>query len=166
MPTIRELLRELEQEGEATRRVLERLPEDRLDWRPHERSQTLGQLALHIANIPGAIAEISTRPFDVNTPIPRPEPRSRAEVLEALERSLARARAVLSETDDAALELPWRMMDGEREVGSIPRGDFLRSTMLNHWYHHRGQLTVYYRETGTPVPAIYGDSADERFMPG
>lgn len=166
MPMIAELLRELEQEGRATRRVLERVPEDRLDWKPHERSLSLGQLALHVANIPGAIAEISTRSFDVKTVIPRPHPRDRAELLRTLEESLARTRTLLSAMDDASLELPWRMMDGEREVASIPRGGLLRSTMLNHWYHHRGQLTVYLRQTGAPVPAIYGDSADERFLPG
>jgi uncharacterized damage-inducible protein DinB len=166
MPRVVELLRELEQEGEATRRVLERVPEDRLDWKPHERSLSLGQLALHVALIPGAIAEISTRSFDVNTVIPRPRPADRAELLRTLDESLGKARAILSGMDDAALELPWRMVDGEREVASVPRGDFLRSTMLNHWYHHRGQLTVYFRQTGAPVPAIYGDSADERMLAG
>jgi uncharacterized damage-inducible protein DinB len=163
--TIPEILQELEQEAQGTRRVLERVPEDQLHWRPHPKSMTLGQLAMHIANLPGAIAEISTAPFDVNTPIPRPEAESGAQLLSVFEASLARARQALGAMTDGDLSLPWRMMNGERELWSIPRAAFLRSVMLNHWYHHRGQLTVYLRQTGVPLPAIYGDSADERPMP-
>jgi uncharacterized damage-inducible protein DinB len=160
--TIDDLLQELEQEAAATRRVLERVPHDRLDWKPHDKSMTLGQLALHVANLPGAIAEISTRSFDVKTVIPRPSARSTAELLGVLDQSLARARTLLGAMDDADLASPWRMVNGDREVGSVTRGELLRSTMLNHWYHHRGQLTVYLRQTGALVPPIYGDSADEK----
>jgi len=166
MMTVNDILQELEQEAQATRRVLEQLPENRLQWKPHSKSMSLGQLALHVANIPGAIADISTASFDVGTPIPRPEADSTAQVLETFEASLVRARQVLGAMNDAGLSLPWRMMQGERELWSIPRGAFLRSVMLNHWYHHRGQLTVYLRQTGASVPAVYGDSADERVMPG
>src|SRR5919199_1083709 len=102
MLTVQDLLQELEQEAQTTRRVLERVPEDRLDWRPHAKSMTLGQLAMHVATIPVRIAELSTRPsFDVNTPIPRPSAVSTAELLDAHERSVSRARAVLAEMDDA-----------------------------------------------------------------
>ena len=167
MATIEELLQELEQEAQATRRVLERVPDDRLDWRPHDRSLTLGQLAMHVATLPGALAELSTRAtFDVGTEIPRPGARSAAELLATLDRSVAEARAVLGGMNDGALDTPWRMVSGAREVGAVPRGAFLRSVLFNHWYHHRGQLTVYLRQTGAPVPAIYGDSADERALPG
>ena len=166
MLTIADLLEELDEEAVATKRVLERVPEDRLDWRPHEKSLTLGQLALHVAVVPAAIAEASTRDFDVKTVIPRPQPENLAQVLAALEGSVTRARALLSAMDDASLKLPWRMVNGEQEVASVPRGKLLRSTLLNHWYHHRGQLTVYLRQTGAAVPAIYGDSADEKNLPG
>jgi len=160
--TINDLLQELDQETRATRRVLERVPEDRLDWRPHEKSMTLGQLAMHVATLPAAIAEISTRTeFDVNTQIPRPSATSASELVTTLDQSVARARTLLGGMDDAALASPWRMVSGGREVAAMPRGALLRSVMLNHWYHHRGQLTVYLRETGARVPAIYGASADE-----
>ncbi len=142
--------------------MLERVPDDRLDWKPHAKSMTLGQLAMHVANLPGAIAEISTRSFDVKTVIPRPSATSTAELLVVLEESLARARTLLGAMDDAALASPWRMVNGDQEVGAVPRGGFLRSIMLNHWYHHRGQLTVYLRQTGALIPPIYGDSADEK----
>jgi uncharacterized damage-inducible protein DinB len=127
---------------------------------------SLGQLAMHVANIPGRIAEISTASFDASTPIPRPEADSTAQVLEAFEASMVQARQVLRAMSDSELSSPWRMMQGDRELWSIPRGAFLRSVMLNHWYHHRGQLTVYLRQNGASLPAVYGDSADERVMPG
>jgi uncharacterized damage-inducible protein DinB len=167
MPHIEELLQELDEETRNTRRVLERVPEDRLEWRPHPKSLTLGQLAMHVATLPGALAGISMQPsFDVRTPIPRPGAASRAELLQVLERSVADAKAILRKLDEPALATPWRMVSGDREVGAVPRGAFLRSVMLNHWYHHRGQLTVYLRQTGALVPAIYGDSADEKMMQG
>jgi len=160
--TIDDILQELEEEARMTRRVLARVREDQLGWTPHEKSMTLGQLAMHVASVPGAIAGISTQPtFDVKTEIPRPSATSVAELLTVFDESVARAKAILGEMDDAALLSPWRMVDGDREVAVIPRGALLRSVMLNHWYHHRGQLTVYLRQTGSLVPAIYGPSADE-----
>ncbi len=165
MLTIDDLVQELEHEAQATRRVLERVPQEKLHWKPHPKSMTLGQLAMHVANLPGAIAEISTRPsFDVQTPIPRPDANSTSEVLRAFDESMGRARAHLRSMKDAELAIPWRMMNGNQELWAIPRAAFLRSVMLNHWYHHRGQLTVYLRETGALVPAVYGDSADEKVM--
>ena len=165
MLTVSDIVQELEQESQATRRVLERVPSDQLQWRPHPKSMTLGQLAMHIASVPGAIAEISRIPFDVKTPIPRPGATSTGEILARFEESLARAKSILQAMNDTELAAPWRMMDGERELWSLPRGAFLRSVLLNHWYHHRGQLTVYLRQTGASVPAVYGDSADEKAIP-
>ncbi len=160
MTTINALLQELDQEAQTTLRVLERVPENKLEWRPHEESMTLGQLAMHVANLPGAIAELSTLlTFDVK--IPLPGAKSVAELTGALEQSLTKARTLLGAMDDAALASPWRIVDGDREFATLPRGALLRSTMLNHLYHHRGQLTVYLRLTGASVPAIYGASADE-----
>ena len=164
--TIADLLLELEQEAQATRRILERVPDERLDWTPHQKSMTLGQLAMHIANIPGAIAGVSREDFDVDRVIPRPPAASTGQILQTLDESLARARSVLHATDDAELLSPWRMMKGEEVIFAITRGELLRSVMLNHWYHHRGQLTVYLRLLGVAVPAIYGDSADEKVFPG
>ena len=157
-----DLLREFEQELTTTRRVLEQVPADKLRWQPHEKSMTLGQLAWHIATVPGAIAELATQDsFDVNTQIPRPNPETVVEVLDAFEESNAKVRAVLPKIGDSDLGLKWRMMNGDQELMAITRGQLLRSVMLNHWYHHRGQLTVYLRQVGAMVPAVYGASADE-----
>ena len=165
MVTIQELVQELEHETDATRRTLERVPNDQLDWRPHPRSLTMGQLAMHVATLAGALAEISTAPaFEVGAPIPRPTATSTAELLATLERSVAQAKAVLLDMGDAGLATPWRMHHNGKEIGSMPRSAFLRSVLFNHWYHHRGQLTVYLRQTGATVPAIYGPSADEQPM--
>lgn len=123
---------------------------------------TLGQLSLHIAMLPGAIAELSTRtPFNVNFEVPRPEAASCEELLGTLERSLAKAKTLLEEMTDADLAAPWQGISGDRVVMEVSRGELLRSLMLNHFYHHRGQLSVYLRLVGAPVPAIYGASADE-----
>lgn len=163
--TIEEIIGELDQESDNTRKILERVPPDHLGWRPHEKSMTMGQLAFHVAKIPGAIAEISAQPsFDVTFRVPRPEATSVSELLETLTESVGQAKAILNKMTDADLGTPWRMMNGEQELFAIPRGAFLRSVMLNHWYHHRGQLTVYLRQTGALLPAIYGDTADEKPM--
>jgi uncharacterized damage-inducible protein DinB len=163
MLTREDILQELDREAVTTRRVLERVPEDKLDWRPHEKSFSLGQLAMHIATLPGALAQVSTmESFQVKpNGIPRPSASSTAELLGALDQSLVKAHEIVGAMDDEALATPWKMVDGERVLLTIPRSAFLRSIMLNHWYHHRGQLTVYLRQTGAPVPAVYGPSADE-----
>ena len=160
--TIAELLHELEHEARNTRRALERVPDDKLDWRPHEKSMSLGQLAMHVATIPGNIARLGERDsFDASTRVPRPGAASAAELVQKLDESVAEAKRILGAMDDAVLARPWRMTHGERELMAMPRGALLRNVMLNHWYHHRGQLTVYLRQVGARVPALYGDSADE-----
>jgi uncharacterized damage-inducible protein DinB len=122
---------------------------------------SLGQLALHVATVPGGVAQIALQsPF----PLPefkQPSAASAAELIPALEQSVAKAHEIIRTMDDAALANIWRAMDGEREVMALPVGALLRSIMLNHWYHHRGQLSVYLRQLGVPVPSIYGPSADE-----
>ncbi len=162
MLTIDDILAELEHEADATRRVLERVPDEWLDWRPHPVSLTVGQLAMHVATLPGALAEVAARDtFPAGFVVPRPTAGSADELLAALERSLDRARDILSGMDEAALAAPWRLVEGEEEVVALPRRQVIRAILLNHWYHHRGQLTVCLRLAGAPVPAIYGDSADE-----
>lgn len=152
MATVAELLQELDQEAQTTRRVLERVPEEQLDWRPHEKSMTLGQLALHIATLPGGIAEISTWPsFDIAIEHPRPSATSTAELLAALDESVTRARTVLGGMEDAALATPWKLVNGGQEIMTIPRAGLLRTIMLK-----------YLRQLGVPLPPIYGPSADER----
>ena len=161
MSNIEALVQELEHETQTTRRVLERVPGDCLDWKPHDRSMSLGQLALHVATVPGAIAEIARQSPFVLPEFKQPSATSAAELIPALDQSVARAREILRTMDDAALGNTWRMVHGDRELMALPVGAVLRSLMLNHWYHHRGQLSVYLRQVGAPVPSIYGPSADE-----
>jgi uncharacterized damage-inducible protein DinB len=162
MALIEGMLRELEQEAQTTRRVLERVPEDKLNWRPHEKARTLGELALHVAIVPGNVAEFVSAESPVQAPqFADPSPKKASELVPALEESIAKARKLLGGMDDDALNATWRMMQGDRELIAVPRVAMLRSIMLNHWYHHRGQLSVYLRELDIPIPSIYGPSADE-----
>ena len=162
MALIDGMLQEFEQETQTTRRVLERVPDNQLAWRPHEKARTLGELALHVAMVPGAVAELVASPSPAQAPqFTDPSPKSASELVPALDHSIAKVREVLGGMNDAALMATWRLMHGDRELLAMPRAAMLRSVMLNHWYHHRGQLTVYLRELGVPIPSIYGPSADE-----
>ncbi len=156
------ILMELDQEAGATRRVLERVPDGKLSWRPHPKSMSLGQLALHVATTPGAVAGLASGDgLDSPPAFAQEEARSRQQVLEAFERSLADARALVGALDDARASSTWSMSRGGQVLMSLPRVALLRAIMLNHWYHHRGQLTVYLRLLDVPVPSVYGPSADE-----
>ena len=156
------LIAELEQEAHATRRVLERVPQAKLSWKPHPKSFSLGQLALHVAQTPGMVAALS-----MNDTIPEPpkfvqaEAATAAELGPALAASLAQAKQILSGFDDAAMKATWRLLYDGQELMALPRAAMLRTIMLNHWYHHRGQLLVYLRMHDVPLPAVYGRSADE-----
>ena len=160
---------ELDQEAVSTRRVLERVPADKLDWQPHPKSMKLGQLALHIANLPGAFARMGRLDsFDASQArFSPPMPQSAGEILSTLNASVADARAFLSELDDQTAFAPWRFTNGERELFTLPKLGLVRNLMFNHMYHHRGQLVVYLRLLDIPVPSVYGPTADENpFMPG
>src|SRR5262249_37144946 len=125
------LLQELEQEAQTTRRVLERVPDNQLSWRPHAKSRTLGQLALHIAMVPGGVAELFTGPSGAQAPqFADPIPASAAELIPALDDSIAKAKRLVGRMDDAALVEPWTLMRGDREVFTVPRVALLRSIML------------------------------------
>lgn len=158
-----EMIQELDQEAQTTRRVLERVPDAHLGWRPHAKARTLGELALHIAMVPGAVAALAAQP----SPAPAPEfgadpsPARAADLLPALDQSIADAKRTLAGLDDDAMRETFRLVAGDRELFAIPRAALLRSVMLNHWYHHRGQLSTYLRQLGVALPSIYGPSADE-----
>ena len=154
---------ELLQEAQATRRLLERVPPEKLAWRPHERSMTLGQLALHVATIPRDLTQLAQADeFDAaKANFNPPAPESAAELVAALDRSLDLAADYLAALDSAQAMTPWRLTLHGQEVFSMPRLALLRSFLLNHWYHHRGQLTVYLRLLDVPLPVIYGRTADE-----
>ena len=162
MPTIHEFVQELDQEAPATRRLLERVPDDRLDWRPHAKSMALGALAAHLASLPRAIVDLARQAtFDASQTRPRPAATNSAELVRTFDENVAYAKEQLSAMSDADLALPWKMVMGDRVVLEITRGAVLRSILFNHSYHHRGQLTVYLRENDVPLPPVYGPSADE-----
>jgi uncharacterized damage-inducible protein DinB len=155
--------KEFSEEVATTKRVLDRVPVDKLSWKPHERSMSLGQLALHIASVPGGIAKI-TKPdtFDVSkSDFNPPMPESMNEVHAAFEQSVRDVEQTLTETTEETAQADWHLMVGDKELVSMPRVSVWRSLMLNHWYHHRGQLAVYLRLLDVPVPSIYGPSADQ-----
>jgi uncharacterized damage-inducible protein DinB len=163
MAVIDGMLQELEHEAQTTRRVLARVPGHQLGWRPHQKARTLGELALHVATVPGTVADLASSASPAQAPQfgPDPTPGHASELVPALDRSIAHAKQVIGRMDDATLTEVWRLRSGDRELLAIPRVAFLRSIMLNHWYHHRGQLTMYLRELDVAVPSIYGPSADE-----
>lgn len=157
------MLSEFRDEAAITKRVLDRVPADKLSWRPHPKSMSLGQLAIHIATVPGTLARITQADqFDVSQgnfdPTP---PKNLEEVHTAFAQSVRDAEEYLSGMTEETAQARWRLMLRDRELFSKPRIVVLRSIMLNHWYHHRGQLSVYLRLLGVPVPVIYGRSADE-----
>jgi uncharacterized damage-inducible protein DinB len=154
-------LMELEQESGATRRVLERVPENKLAWKPHPKSYSLGQLALHVARIPGAIAGVAAQdPFEFPGFV-QAEAASGKEILDTLESSLQTAKEILNGFDDARMMATWHGTVKGVEVLAMPRVAVVRSIMFNHWYHHRGQLLVYLRMHDVPLPSVYGPTADE-----
>jgi uncharacterized damage-inducible protein DinB len=156
------MLAEFETQAPITRKFLERLPEDKLTWRPHETSMTAGQLALHLALVPGQIVHlVGNNPAQAPRGFSVPQPANQKEILEALEESIRTVRRVLPTYDDAAMTETWRLAAGEQELMAQPRGAFLRDVMLSHWYQHRGQFCVYLRILSVPVPASWGPSGDE-----
>jgi len=155
------LLMELETEAKTTERVLERIPENKLTWKPHPKSFSLGQLALHLAGGQGNIAEmISTDTFELPV-FTQPEAKSRKEILDSLPLSTAKAKSILGKMDDARMMSNWTLTKGGKVLMAAPRIGVIRGILLNHMYHHRGQLSVYLRLLDVPVPSIYGPSADE-----
>ena len=161
MRAIDSILTELDQEAQTTKRVLERIPDDKLAWKPHPKSFSLGQLGLHIARLPGGLsAAIAADTMEVPS-FAQTEPKSRKEILDTFSQSLASAKETLKTMDDARLASTWTLTRNGKVVLSAPRMGVLRSILLNHGYHHRGQLTVYLRMLDVQVPSIYGPSADE-----
>jgi uncharacterized damage-inducible protein DinB len=159
------LLAEFEAQVPVTRKFLERLPEDKLTWKPHPKSMTAGQLAYHLAAVPGGIARlVQSNPAqapDFSNGARFPQPASLREVLARYDESVAAVRSLLPKFNDEAMKETWRLVAGEREVVAQPRAEFLRDIMLSHWYQHRGQFSVYLRMLGVAVPATWGPSADE-----
>jgi len=152
---------EVEQEAQTTKRVLERVPADKLGWKPHPKSFSLGQLAMHIASAPGSIAAAAT-PDSFEAPgFNQAQPGNLQEILDTFSKGLVATKESLKKMDDARMAASWSLTMNGKPIMSMPRVSFLRSVMMNHIYHHRGQLSVYLRILDVPVPSIYGPSADE-----
>lgn len=156
------LLSEFEQQVKITRRYIERLPEDKLTWKPHEKSMTAGQLAYHLASVPGAVARlVQQNPAELHNVPAFLQPASLDECLKTLDESIATVGQILPTFDDVAMSETWRLKVMGTEAVAMPRQRFLRDVMLSHWYQHRGQFSVYLRMLNVPVPASWGPSADE-----
>jgi uncharacterized damage-inducible protein DinB len=157
------MLNEFREEMKITQRILDRVPADKLSWKPHPKSMSLGQLALHMVSTPGTLAKIvQLEEFDAGqTNFAPPAPKDMNEIQVTLKQSVQDAEACLSGMSDQTAMGNWRLTVHGKEAFTQPRVAILRSIMLNHLYHHRGQLSVYLRLLDVPVPVIYGRSADE-----
>lgn len=156
-----DLLAEFETQAPITKRFLERLPEDKLTWKPHEKSLSAGQLAYHLALVPGGVITGAKQDSIAPPNFQFPQPESLEQILKAYDESITTVRNLMPTFNDAAMDAIWRIKDGDKELVAMPRKLFLRDVMLSHWYQHRGQFSVYLRLLGQPVPASWGPSADE-----
>ncbi len=159
------LLPEFDREMGLTRRVLERVPDDQFEWRPHPTSLTLGRLAEHLTEMP-QWAALTMSQDGIDTPIATPDghvrPSTRSAVLARFDANLVAARPTLVAKTDAQFNAPWTLRVNGNEMFTMPKAAVMRNFVLNHMIHHRGQLLVYLRMLGVPVPSIYGPSADEQ----
>ena len=166
MPIVDSLLPEYDHELATTRRLLERVPEAEFDWKPHPRSMTLGQLAGHVANLPFWLSATLNAPFyDVTTGDKEARldpPLSREVMLKEFDERVRKARARLAQASDAEMMAPWALKNDGQEIFSMPRAAAVRSFVMNHLIHHRGQLSVYLRLKDVPLPSMYGPTADEQ----
>ncbi len=160
------MLPEFDEEMKNTRKTLERVPDEKWNWKPHEKSGTLGWLAAHVGNVPSWITmTINTEELDyapVNGPsFEPPKITNRKELLAAFDKDSAEARAALASVSDEEILKNWKLLAGGQEVFTLPRVACIRGMCMNHMIHHRAQLTIYFRLVGVPVPGLYGPSADE-----
>ncbi len=163
------LIPEFDQEMGNTRRALERVPSERFSWKPHERSYSLMELVNHLARLPGwGTATIETDSMDLDPEmggfVPPPPAGTIQQVLAAFDGGVAGFRAALVSATDEELMRPWTLLNSGQPILTLPKAAVLRSFVLNHMIHHRGQLTVYLRLNDLPVPGLYGPSADEQGM--
>ncbi len=161
MSKIAAIVQELENEATTTRRVLERVPSDKLAWKPHAKSMSLGELALHVATSPGVICGWAAQDVTQFKGDPLPKPTSTEQILAAHDQSIKTSKDLLGQIGDAGLDQMWTAKAGDNTLMSMPKGALVRAIVMNHWIHHRGQLSVYLRLLDVPLPSIYGPSADE-----
>lgn len=161
------ILPEFDHEMANTRKVLQRIPEDKLDWKAHPRSNTMGWVAMHLAELPGWVALVMTSDsFDIappgGEPYRTPAVTSREDILQRFDRNAAAAHAAIEAASDERLSATWTLQRDGQVLFAMPRRAVLRSFVLNHSIHHRGHLCVYLRLNEIPVPSLYGPSGDER----
>jgi uncharacterized damage-inducible protein DinB len=171
MPIAQALLPEFDYEMAGVRRVIERVSEEKFDWRPHSKSGTMGWLVSHLATLPSlAVRTIETDSYDIapggQPPSGPPKLKTRKEALELFDKNRDAARAAIASASDEHLMKTWTLLFNGMTIFALPRAAVLRGPFLNHTIHHRGQLTVYMRLNDIPVPGLYGPSADEPFSPG
>jgi uncharacterized damage-inducible protein DinB len=156
---------EFNHEMAGTRRMLERLPEGKSDWTPHQKSMTMGRLAGHLAEIPAWVMPTLTQDsLNLQTEYKPVIAETSEQILAVFDANVNAAREALAAAPDEDLMKPWSLMAGEHTIFTLPKAAVLRSFVMSHLIHHRAQLTVYYRLNDVPVPALYGPSADERQM--
>jgi uncharacterized damage-inducible protein DinB len=155
------ILQEFETEAKTTRRVLERVPSDKLAWKPHPKSMSLGTLALHVATAPGVIIGWCADGETNFTGEASPQATSTEQILEAHDASVKKMQQTLPDIGDAGMQGTWTAKAGGQTLMTMPKAALTRALVMNHWLHHRGQLSVYLRLLDVPVPSIYGPSADE-----
>jgi uncharacterized damage-inducible protein DinB len=160
------ILPEFDQEMAGTRKVLERVPEEKLDWQPHPKSHTIGWNANHLAELPAwAVMTLRESSLDMNPPggqsYRTPKLTTLQEILEAFDRNVAEARAALKAVTDEEIMQPWSLLNAGETIFTMPRAAVIRSFVINHIIHHRAILCVYYRMNEIPVPGLYGPSGDE-----
>lgn len=156
------ILAELELEGVATRKVLERMPDDKFQWTPHKKSMTIQKLASHVADIPGWVPmTVEQDELDVTKVTQPPAMETAADLVAHFDMQMAAAKKTLQGTSDDTLKANWKLVMGDQVLVDLPKGECLRRWVLNHIVHHRAQLTVYLRLNDVAVPACYGSSADE-----
>lgn len=161
------ILPEFDQEMANTRKVLDRVPDDKLDWRPHPKSNTIGWNANHLAEMPGwVINALNASSLDIAPPggpvYQSPKGASRREILEVFDKNVAAARAALETVKDDEIDQPWSLLKAGQPMFTMPRRSVIRTFVINHIIHHRAILSVYLRLNDIPVPGMYGPSGDER----
>ena len=161
MSMIAAVLQEFDNEARTTRRMLERVPNDKLAWKPHAKSMSLGVLALHVARIPAVICGWAAEGETTFKGEPPPTPASTDEILSAHDHSVAKSNEILGSLGDEGLKAVWTGKIGGQTIMTMPKAALVRSLVMNHLIHHRGQLSVYLRLLDVAVPPIYGPSADE-----
>jgi len=163
MSIAQSILPEFDQEMANTRKMLERVPEDKFEYKPDPKSMTMGRLAAHVAEMPGwGVFTMNMDSLDLAGNFTPFIPKTRAELLAGFDKNIKEARAAIAAGSDAAFMQPWSLKMGDQVLFTMPRIAVVRSMVMNHVIHHRGQLSVYYRLNGVPVPGMYGPSADEQ----